>query len=58
MNLKKLTISLALVAISGSIIHVAHAKDVAEVQKNSSAPYAKAQNGFTSVALNGYAGRP
>lgn len=54
MNLKELTISLALVAISGSINHLAIAKDVTEGQKNASAPYAKAQNGFTSAALNGY----
>lgn len=54
MNFKKLTIALALVAISGSINHLAIAKDVTEGQKNSSAPYANAQNGFTSTALNGY----
>lgn len=52
--LKKLTISLALVAISASINHVAIAKYVKEDQKNSSAPYANAQNGFTCKALNGY----
>ena len=54
MNFKKLTISLALVAISGSINHLAIAKDVTEGQKKPSTPYGKAQNGFTSTALNGY----
>jgi len=51
---QKLAISLVFLSLSTGLFHVAFAKDAYESQKNSSAPYANAQNGFTSTALNGY----
>ena len=51
---QKLIISLVFFGLSTGIFHLAIAKDVSEGQKKSSTPYANAQNGFTSTALNGY----
>ena len=54
MKIKKLFILLFFWALSAGLFSAAFAKDELETQKNSNAPYAKAQNGFTSTALNGY----
>jgi len=51
---QKLVISILFTLLSSSFFQNCSAKEVLESQKNSSAPYAKAQNGFTSTALNGY----
>jgi hypothetical protein len=51
---QKLIISLVFFTFSTGEFHVAFAKDAQESQKNSSAPYALAQDGFHSAASNGY----
>ena len=54
MNVKKLSTSFLLVALSAITFQVTLAKDAFESQKNSSAPYSLAKDGFHSAALNGY----
>ena len=51
---QKLVIFLVFFAFSTGEFHVAFAKDAFESQKNSSAPYSLAKDGFHSAALNGY----
>jgi hypothetical protein len=51
---QKLVIYLVFSVVSSGAISSSFTKDAPEGQKNTSAPYAKAQNGFTSTALNGY----
>ena len=56
MNVKKLSTSFLLVALSAITFQATFAKEVLESQKSSSAPYALAQttNGLAEAAENGY----